>query len=45
MNWVLENVEAVNFQIEQIEPALLNTISGRLTGHALIEADTQGADQ
>ena len=45
MNWVLENVEALNTQIEQIEPALLNTISTPLTGHALIEADTQDADQ
>ena len=45
MNWVLENVEALDTQTEQIEPELLNPISMRLTGHALIEADTQGADQ
>ena len=45
MNWFLGNVEALNTHTEQIEPALLNPISRRLTGHALIEADTQGADQ
>ena len=38
MNWVLENVEAVDTHAEEIEPELLNPISMPLTGHALIEA-------
>lgn len=45
MNRFLGNVEALNTHTEQIEPALLNPISTPLTDHALIEADTQGADQ
>ena len=45
MNWVLENVEAVDTHAEEIEPELLNPISMPLTDHALIEADTQDADQ
>ena len=45
MNRLLDNVYSADTQSEQIEPELLNPIRMPLTGHALIEADKQGADQ